>query len=497
METEIRHFKAHEKLLYDVMTRQAGSMQKALIEAVMNSVDAKATKVSFQITRKQTIIEDDGKGMTREEILKFFEFFGLPHEEGEDKTYGEFRMGRGQLFAFGINIWHTKTNKMVVNIKTKGLDYILDSDTENFEGCRIIIDHYKEMEDFDLRRMIEEFSKMIMYVSIPVFVNGNKVNASIDSEKYDYDLKTDQAIIRLAGSCVGLDVKVYNRGVFVTSLNHEGVSGIIITSVPIKLNFARNDILDDCKIWQTIQVDYIKFKKQIFLQMAKRYLDENAKKAIISLMYNDQECRKMYGKLKVLRTSSGSWVSLDSLAGKSVAFAKDGDRIGDKIMQQGIGIVLDQDFCYDMKALVRSCSYSDMLKTVEITSLSKDLQITNKPVADDQLKPRELKNLAKLRTLSSETNCTHGRRIMAGESVTSMGWTDGQTYICISRDILKLKTMYGFDQKGFILLMHEVTHDNSDESADLHGDEFHKRFHDNCFKYAEKFGEISGRKEWK
>ena len=35
MTEEIRRFKASEALLYDVITRQAGSVEKAILEAIM------------------------------------------------------------------------------------------------------------------------------------------------------------------------------------------------------------------------------------------------------------------------------------------------------------------------------------------------------------------------------------------------------------------------------------------------------------------------------
>ena len=40
MLTETRTLNAHNKLLFDVIRRQAGTLSKAILEGVMNSVDA-------------------------------------------------------------------------------------------------------------------------------------------------------------------------------------------------------------------------------------------------------------------------------------------------------------------------------------------------------------------------------------------------------------------------------------------------------------------------
>ena len=124
--TETRRFKMHPKLLFDVIQRQAGSLAKAVLEGVMNSIDAKATKCRITLTNNELTISDDGTGIrTRKSIEDFFETFGQPHDESEGKVYGTFRMGRGQLFAYGKNRWRTGPFEMKIDIKNKGLDYEL------------------------------------------------------------------------------------------------------------------------------------------------------------------------------------------------------------------------------------------------------------------------------------------------------------------------------------------------------------------------------------
>jgi hypothetical protein len=122
---EQRQLTVHPAILYSIIKSQAGSLSKALLEAVMNAVDAGATKCSIKLDSSSFEVKDNGKGFSsRQEILDFFETFGTPHTEG-DARYGKFRMGRGQMFSFGINTWQTGHFTMVVDIKGKGLDYSL------------------------------------------------------------------------------------------------------------------------------------------------------------------------------------------------------------------------------------------------------------------------------------------------------------------------------------------------------------------------------------
>ena len=118
--TESRTFKMHDKLLLDVIKKQAGSIQKAVLEGVMNSIEAGASQVDVTVEPTQIRIIDDGRGFqSRQEIELFFETFGQPHTESENKRWAQFRMGRGQLFAFGRNEWRTGPYVMRVDINQR------------------------------------------------------------------------------------------------------------------------------------------------------------------------------------------------------------------------------------------------------------------------------------------------------------------------------------------------------------------------------------------
>ncbi|WP_413037995.1 ATP-binding protein, partial [Pseudomonas savastanoi] len=58
---------------------QAGSIGKAIIELVMNSVDADATALRLTMTKEGFHCADDGRGFaSREDVLRYFGRFGTP-----------------------------------------------------------------------------------------------------------------------------------------------------------------------------------------------------------------------------------------------------------------------------------------------------------------------------------------------------------------------------------------------------------------------------------
>lgn len=92
-QSQRRNLKAHPKLIMDVIRRQAGTLHKAVLEGVMNAIEAGADRVDITFNRKDgkafLTISDNGKGiMTPDAIENFFETFGTPHDESEGEGLG-------------------------------------------------------------------------------------------------------------------------------------------------------------------------------------------------------------------------------------------------------------------------------------------------------------------------------------------------------------------------------------------------------------------------
>ena len=172
---QVRQFRMHPDLLFSVIKAQAGTHEKALLEAVMNAADAGATDCHVTLDEKGYVISDNGKGfVSRQEIEDFFETFGTPHKEG-DATYGKFRMGRGQLFAFSRTVWHSNEFMMDVCIKTRGLDYILKGNQESFKGCKITGTWHEKIKSSEILSLTKEFKLLVKYMQIPIIFNGENI----------------------------------------------------------------------------------------------------------------------------------------------------------------------------------------------------------------------------------------------------------------------------------------------------------------------------------
>ena len=122
----MRHpFELDPEIIHHIIYSQAGSVAKALIELIMNSVDAGAGAVILEIAPEGFTCRDDGHGFaTHDDVKRYFGRFGTPHREG-DATYGRFRLGRGQIMAHARTVWRSQRWQMEVDTRVMGYEYEL------------------------------------------------------------------------------------------------------------------------------------------------------------------------------------------------------------------------------------------------------------------------------------------------------------------------------------------------------------------------------------
>lgn len=237
----VRSFQMHENLLKTVIERQTGTLDRAVMEAVQNSIDAGCTRVEITLTNDRLIIKDDGRGFAdMTDVVKYFESFGRPHEAAEDKQFGEFRMGRGQLFAHGLNVWRTNNLRLTVDI-SQGLGYRHETAEDHVPGCEI---------DITLRHPVSvsmvgnTLKKSLKWVSTPITLNGELVSRDPETVKWSYSCP--EGHIRFNGSAT---VDVYSCGFFVqTRWTTQGHGCTIVSRKPLRLNFARSEVMFDCPV---------------------------------------------------------------------------------------------------------------------------------------------------------------------------------------------------------------------------------------------------------
>lgn len=528
--SEVRKFKMHPDLLFSVIKSQAGTQEKAILEAVMNAVDAGATRCDITIDENGYHIADDGKGFSsRQEVDEFFETFGTPHKEG-DATYGRFRMGRGQLFAFSSTLWKTTTFEMNVDIQKSGLDYVFKENMPFVNGCTIIGSWYKKMSSQELFIMLKELENLIKYMQIPVYVNGK--NLSVDAEKQKWDYKEEDFFVKINKN--GNTLSVYNMGALVSHYpaSRFGVAGTVVTKSALKVNFARNDVLaSECSLWKKITK---KMKEIMGIETSKKNVLTDAEREAIldSVICKETLLGEIVNK-GLLVDISGKKLSFKTIIeAKRITFSTGIHKlkkVEERINDHKLAIVLaesnlqkfyvktPEDFIKSLNnlielnntkvdKLVAECSSNDWSKRsslydmkiygqcnadiVDINQLIASINSLSENLEEKSLKKKERIFLKSVREINGWIarmvySHTHNdkyswadakkfeRSISLGKSEVADAWTDGKTYIT-----LEVRNISAHPMKIVHLLVHEYCHNSATNESHDHGNEFFEAYHD-------------------
>lgn len=522
---EKREFKLDRSILYSIIQKQAGTLEKAFLELVMNAIDAGSTMVEITLNAKTFTVKDDGKGfVSRDEIEMFFETFGTPHTEG-DATYGKFRMGRGQVMAFSSNTWRSGEFQMQVDIKKDGLNYILDEGLVAEKGCTISGKLYEPLQPSSLMNVCRQLEDLCKYSSIPVMLNGNRISVDLEKEKWTF--VDDNAYYSLRENSRTL--AVYNIGVLVRHYpaSDFGTGGLVISKKQLEVNFARNDVLQsECQIFRVIKKT---IQGHVRLTEGKKERKTGTYKDLVAsrLMAGDvavddaepdKEFEKVIAEEKLFVDVCGAQYSAAQLCNslgrfmnKLTVSPKEGDLKADKIQQGTMGLVLApktlarfgvQSFEELLGKLEKAAQVAqirpsssarktlDKLKTclVPFESLSGKIASDHKLVELTKLTKAE--KLVFYAVRDSQWPITNGfnraghnrvnRQLRVGESETADAWTDGETYIAINRKLLSIlgyngQALIAFDKLGTILL-HEYCHHTDDTGGHTHDEEFNQLY---------------------
>lgn len=507
---ERRTFGMHPNLLYDVITKQAGTLQKAILEGVMNGVDAGASRIDLELGTDRVVISDDGKGFTgRDEIEKYFETFGTPHQEG-DATYGRFRMGRGQMFAFGTNKWITNVFQMEVDIKTKGLDYDLVDTVgkgKPFKGCRIEITLYDRLLPSDCDSMQRDLKQWIAYVSTPVYLNGKMI--SQDPSKAKWDVETADAWFKLAPNKGTLSI--YNLGVLVTHApaHRYGTGGVVVSKERLDVNFARNDVQNTCKVFAKIKAELRRHSDKEVTRK-KRVTDHEREHLAGRILEGSVEAAIAID-LPVITDVEGRHHSIRALArmmrqSHKIFAAQRGNRQAITITQQNLAVAVGHEtlerfdaadiaeFVDKLRQVVatwtggRRYEYEETKRMlaaaepVDITSFDALVTESFEPIAEKKLNARQkiLRRVleAGMYPIAQATG-QMPRVIGIGASDVAQAWTDGVKHVWFNENMLNLigEGYQGCTRLAGIML-HEFMHEGPDTDTHDHDAEFYKRHHD-------------------
>lgn len=513
-EKELREFRMHKDMLWSVIQSQAGTFDKAILELMMNAVDAGATDVRVAFDGKTFSVQDDGKGFaSREEIESFFETFGTPHKEG-DATFGKFRMGRGQVMAFTSNRWRSGMFAMEVDIKEKGLSYDLVTLTENAAGCRIEGELYDPMSPSDTIRTVDGLAAMCKYLPIPAYINGKRV--SEDMAGIEWTLEDDDAYYLIKPEGRYLDV--FNLGVLVRKYwgtQTHGVGGIVISKKQLEVNFARNDILvSKCEVWKRITA---KLKQHAVVQEEKKpvqneqYREMMLEKILLGAFEDSQEMVRVLDDAKVVTDYSGKHFSFMALARRAdsighIVAPTSHSHQADRVHQKQLAVVLSPKFI----ERANGKSLQEILERIDsnlatfggyawtrdhlgrLPGMIRPLHEVAESISDQHdivdektLTKEERMTLSVVNEMSASmahdlSVARRNIRVCSSESVE--GFTDGKTVIFIERKYLKVPGYAHAMFKHFDalkhLLAHEYAHERDSSTGHGHPAEFFEQYHD-------------------
>ena len=535
VESEVRRFKIDPHAIMSLIKAQAGSIHKAMLEAVANSMDAGATRIDIQVNKDQIVIKDDGHGLAeKEDIYKFFEVFGFDHSQ-LGRSVGRFGVGRGQLFCFGVNTWRTNNFEMSIDIKNKGLDYDLRAGLPKAKGMTITIDLNEPLQASEQLQIEEEFRRLVRYSTTPVYFNGKQISEDPTQIKWPHE--TDEAWIQIRKDG---RMDVYSQGLFVKSVWDFGVGGRIVTKPgkALEQNLARNDILvKECPVWKKVNATVKKLAEaHIGKASASHNLTPEMRRVKAKEALTPEGTLALLGE-KLFTLTNNKHVSLEKLLSTGlVTTAKSFDQAADKFIQRNQAMVVDEAtlerfgadtvtelleriakaiqkqrdvvkasgrsvvigrkhlYAYHLDRLLdtlKACKGYDAMEDMPLNSrIAYDLVDVRKLTPEEKGVAFALKK--QMRAIAYcvgahrqpdvkpwEVDFKERKLAFFNDNGTTYAFTDGATTIWLNRKVMMQKARKG--SPGFMelvaLLVHEYLHDKTSQVAHGHPPEFYEDFH--------------------
>lgn len=523
-------FELDPEIIHHIIHSQAGSIGKAIIELIMNSMDAGAKTVHLEMTAQGFSCIDDGAGFaSREDVIRYFGRFGTPHQEGDAK-YGRFRLGRGQIMAHASVLWASNRWSMHVDTKVMGYGYDLEDLSEFKSGCDVRGTWYEEQSHVDLMCSVQEIRDLVKYTSIKVVLNGSVITRDPTTEKWDAEDEFAYYRAKDKGS-----VSIYNQGVLVRQdPGHVwGAGGVIVSKQAIALNVSRTEILrKTCPVWKAIAKTFaVECERIAGLLGGNRKTEERREQAARALLSGHEQSLVYFNSEEVITILPGNnHLSLSSFFNKCThaTSAKNSYSVvtsdrdipkAESIARQRIVILvhpktLDRFGCHtpeefsqaldtiksnfitlqspNMGRYFRSMeiparldfatirdAFVERTEVVPVKSLPRDIKTAWEPLTT------VLQHYARLATGGTRyaSKAVYGGgtmfNIVVGHSNTAQAWTDGATYIAINANIVeKLKTApLQTAARIFALVDHEISH-QGDSVGCGHDEAFWERYHD-------------------
>jgi len=472
-----------KNLLKDVISKQTGSLNKAIKELFQNSFDSGATEIKLSINTKGLRFTDNGKGMSFDEINKYFRVFGATLKRDDGTKTGAFGMGRGQIFNFGKVLWRTQNYAMIIDIN-KSLDYLLLETNKFVKGTDIVISFYKELYSWKIGGIYYDVKKDILP---PKNININIENSIYKPSIKEFeDFSNDDYLVFTSSNHIN---RIYNGGLSVKYIKHSNYNYSVMPYKKLELNFARNELIENAESTRKLN----KFIDNIEELMAsqKGIFDYNEAVNILKLL-GDKRIRisTVYNK-RIIPLSNGKLISFKELIEKpnmGVVFGKKNIWSDDCLRNDYKVISYDIQFLFKrIKTLfdlnidfldkdTREISRRGFYKDAELHSLTRNKMYFYIAVElNEYIFSRLMMEL-----------CEEVREIHLGLSDVANAWTNPYKHtIHINKSYIQ---NFQTKEEAIICLWktlcHEYAHDSKNTEQDYHSQNFYEQFEDNITKTA-------------
>jgi len=501
-------FVADDNLLRQVITDQAGEWKKGILELVQNAYDSLVMKgkvtpqtyISIDSTIdgeiSKLVVEDNGCGWgkDKDEVVRNMQIFGNSIKKELDNTIGEKGMGRGQAFAMiydmsreefiGDIVIETNGWK-IFDIKLSDLSFSIEKAKKvgdnpvKYAGTRWTITSSYRMFDSD---EIHEYIEDNIMIPVTIKLNGRAISKKTKGKRFE----TDYATYIITQGKGGF--QVYDRGLKVKFEKLGGVGGIIITKIPLKLNFARNDVLSSDPHYIEIIYDSYEFVKEYLITTSGAFNDAK-RVAMKSLIVKDEKYLYDFYHETIIKTAQGKFITPSELNGEKIYLAEEGNRLADDICQMGRIVIADG---YGHIARISGAEVENLDDSTDsIVERAKRNRYSSYGDFDIPITDRMRECMEWLR----ELDC--GRELSFGKHNSWIAWTNGSTNIWFNikhfKRWCKAKTKAGFYLKALTTFSHEMAHTDDNRETDHHGYGF-EREHVECMEeYMERASTVVDR----
>lgn len=460
-------FEMSRKLLQSVISKQTGSIVKAVKELIQNAWDAGATEIEVILTKKAVVVKDNGIGMSKSDIDKYFKVFGDTLKANNSKDIGEFGMGRGQIMPFGRCLWNTRNSSLYVDIQ-KFLGYREFERKQYIEGTVVICSLYKPLKWYSYDSYAYQLQKEILPGNTTITINGKRLGGNHSYKRVDNFSTKDIDVFKSSYTSKYLYVQGLSIKEFKSLTNY-----CINIKKKVDLNFARNNILETDPINQDL-FNILGLLEKASIADQTNFKPEEGKKVLDLLLDGILTYKDINGK-NILTQVNKNMLSFDDLKGKDILFGNKDIWSTDCILKGYV--VLDKKYetiyrnsfaTLDLDLTIldnnpRSISKRGFHRKSSIDKLKKhqiygyliqDInEVIIKPEMGDKLK-----------------------KVSLGNSDIADSWWEKNT-IYINKRIIESYSKEQIAIEVWKLLCHEYCHEYPSKSDDDH----------DCFSFADKF----------